>query len=104
MLTWFAKEFAPEAIDEAAIEHMSVEEIMNKKLLEIKPGSEGLITQPYWGPGLKRPLAKGSVIGFNDYHTKYHLYRSIIEGIAFELRNGYDSIRKRTKKNQVMLS
>lgn len=98
MLTWFAKEFAPEAIDEAAIEHMSVEEIMNKKLLEIKPGSEGLITQPYWGPGLKRPLVKGSVIGFNDYHTKYHLYRSIIEGIAFELRNGYDSIRKRTKK------
>ena len=98
MLTWFAKEFAPEAIDEAAIQHMSVEEVMNKKLLEISPGSAGLITQPYWGPGLKRPLAKGSVIGFNDYHTKYYLYRSIIEGIAYALRDGFDSIRLKTHR------
>lgn len=104
MLTWFAKEFAPEAINEADIQHMSVEEVMNRNLLKIKPGCEGLVTQPYWGPGLKRPLAKGSVIGFNDYHTKYHLYRSIIEGIAFALREGYDSIRKRTKKKPRIIS
>lgn len=104
MLTWFAKEFAPEAIDEAAIQHMTVEEVLNRSLLDIKPGCGGLITQPYWGPGLKRPLAKGAMIGFNDFHTKYHLYRSIIEGIAFALRDGFDEIRHRTHRKGRIIS
>lgn len=93
MLTWFYKEFASELMDEAKIQKMAVEELLNKSLEQIPPGSEGLVLQPYWGPGLRRPLAKGAIIGFSDVHTRSHLYRAIIEGIAYALREGLESIQ-----------
>lgn len=97
MLKWFVHEFGEKETLEAAIEEVAPEEILNQKLMEIDPGSDGLILQPYWGPGLSRPLAKGSIIGFYDVHTKYHLYKAIIEGIGFGLREGLDSIQNRGK-------
>lgn len=98
MLHWFSQEFAEKQSVEAEIENLAVEDILNKKLLDIKPGCDGLILQPYWGPGLSRPLAKGAIIGFYDVHTKYHVYRAIIEGIAFALKEGLDGIVKKTKE------
>ena len=94
MLTWFTKEFAAELIDEAKITEWTVEELANEKLKEIPPGSDGLVLQPYWGPGLRRPLSKGAIIGFSDVHTKYHMYRAIIEGIAYALREGLEGIER----------
>ena len=94
MLSWFSKNFASELIDESKIQSMAVEELLNKRLGEIPPGSDGLVLQPYWGPGLRRPLAKGGIIGFSDIHTREHLYRAIIEGIAYALKEGLESIEK----------
>ena len=55
-----------------------------------RPGSMGLILQPYWSPGVRipGPEAKGAIIGFGDVHTRAHLYRAIIEGLAYALREG----------------
>lgn len=94
MLTWFSKEFASEEVNEAKIQKLAIEEVLNSKLALIPPGSNGLVLQPYWGPGLKRPLAKGSIVGFSDIHTREHLYRAIIEGIAYALLEGLISIEK----------
>ena len=94
MLTWFAQQFASDLFDEANIQSMAIEEILNSKIANIPPGSEGLVLQPYWGPGLSRPLSRGAVVGFADYHTREHLYRAIIEGIGYALREGLESIEK----------
>ena len=94
MLSWFSKNFASELIDESKIQDMAVEELLNKRLNDIPPGSDGLVLQPYWGPGLRRPLAKGGIIGFSDIHTREHMYRAIIEGIGYALREGLESIEK----------
>ena len=106
MLNWFSKQFASEAITEATIQKMAVEKLLDDRLALIPPGSEGLVLQPYWGPGLSRPLAKGAIIGFSDVHTKDHLYRAIIEGIAYALREGLESIEKsqRHKIQYLMIS
>lgn len=106
MLTWFAKEFASELIDEAKIEHMAVEELLNSNLAKINPGSDGLVLQPYWGPSLSRPLSKGCIVGFSDNHTREHLYRAIIEGIAYALREGLEGIEKSQhhKINEIRIS
>ena len=106
MLTWFSKEFASELVDEAKIQKMAVEELLNSNLSKIAPGSDGLVLQPYWGPGLSRPLSKGSIIGFTDIHTKFHLYRAIIEGIAYGLREGLEGIEKSQhhKVKELMIS
>ena len=97
MLKWFLHEFGEKENLEATIEKVAPEEIFNEKIMQIRPGCDGLILQPYWGPGLSRPLAKGSIIGFYDVHTKYHIYRSIIEGIGYALKEGLESIERHGK-------
>ena len=59
----------------------------------------GLMLQPYWTPGVRTPgpEAKGAVIGFGDVHTRAHLYRSILEGLAYALRDGKERIEKRSR-------
>ena len=94
MLTWFTKEFAQQEVKEAEIVSMMPLELLNSRLTDIPPGSDGLVLQPYWGPGLRRPLAKGAIIGFSDVHTREHMYRAIIEGIAYALREGLEGIEK----------
>lgn len=106
MLTWFSKEFAHDLNENARKRNKPIEELLNSQLAAVPPGSNGLIVQPYWGPGLSRPLARGAVIGFSDVHTRYHLYRAIIEGIAYSLREGLESIEKsqRKKIKEIMVS
>ena len=97
MLGWFSKNFAADLKTEARVQRNSMEEILNSRLSDIPPGSDGLVLQPYWGPGLSRPLAKGAIIGFSDVHTREHLYRAIIEGIAYALKEGLEGIEKSQK-------
>jgi sugar (pentulose or hexulose) kinase len=58
----------------------------------------GLMLQPYWSPGVREPgpEAKGAIIGFGDIHTRAHVYRAILEGLAYALREGRDKIEKRS--------
>jgi sugar (pentulose or hexulose) kinase len=59
----------------------------------------GLILQPYWSPGIKvpGPEAKGAVIGFGDVHTRAHIYRAILEGLAYALREAKERTERRSK-------
>ena len=65
----------------------------------IPPGSLGLTLQPYWTPGLVHPgpEAKGAMIGFGAAHKKTHMYRALLEGLAYEMRSGRERIEARTK-------
>ena len=55
--------------------------------------------QPFWNPvlGETGPEGRGSIIGFKDFHTRAHVYRALIEGLAFALRAGKAHIERRTK-------
>jgi len=97
MLSWFIKEFCQEESRIAKEHDMSTEELMNSHLWEIPAGCDGLLIQPYWTGGLTNPLARGSMLGFNDRQSKYHIYRAIIEGINFELYGALKKLEKRTK-------
>ncbi|MHA1280855.1 MAG: FGGY-family carbohydrate kinase, partial [Candidatus Helarchaeota archaeon] len=54
----------------------------------------GLILQPYWSPFAFDPSSKGAIIGFSGNHTRVHVYRAIIEGIAYELRRLMEIMQK----------
>ena len=75
------------------------EELFDELVEAVPPGSMGLTLQPYWSPGPKSPgpEAKGAVIGFGDVHDRAHLYRAIIEGLAYALREGLERTRKRLR-------
>jgi len=65
----------------------------------VPAGSMGLVLQPYWSPGVKVPgtEAKGAIIGFGDVHTRAHVYRAILEGLTYSLKEGLNRTVKRTK-------
>lgn len=98
MMKWYIDNFAYEESIEAKKRGITVEELLNERIKDIPAGSDGLVLQPYWQPGLKRPNAKGAIVGFSNVHNKYHLFRAIYEGIAFALREGMDEIMKKTRK------
>jgi sugar (pentulose or hexulose) kinase len=90
MINWFKREFGYKEVEQAKKLGKSAEDIFDEMISSIPPGSMGLTLQPYWSPGVKIPgvEAKGAVIGFGDVHTKAHLYRSIIEGLTYALKEG----------------
>ena len=98
MISWFKKEFAEKEVVQAPQLGISPEELLNRRLKEIPPGSDGLILQPYWAPMLKQPEAKGSIIGFSSEHTRIHIYKAIIEGIGYGLLEGMENLEKSSKQ------
>lgn len=98
MVSWFKREFGFNEERLAAQRGVATEELFDDLVNAVPPGSLGLTLQPYWSPGLKvpGPEAKGAIIGFGDVHTRAHLYRSILEGLAYALREGAERTSKRT--------
>ncbi|MFC2152514.1 FGGY-family carbohydrate kinase [Bacteroidota bacterium] len=98
MINWFKKEFGHKEVELSKKTGQRTEELLDELINDIPPGSMGLTLQPFWSPGLKTPgiEAKGAVIGFGDVHTRAHLYRSIIEGLTYALKDGLIRTQKRT--------
>lgn len=98
LVEWFKQEFGDREVARAA-ELGVAPEVLFDELVETTPaGSMGLILQPTWMPGVRvpGPEAKGAVIGFGDVHTRAHLYRAILEGIAYALREGLEQTERRS--------
>ena len=93
-INWFLKEFGAMNINDLIVDIVDPAEY-DKRLLEIPPGSDGLILQPFWGSQLDKPEVKGSIIGFSDSTTKFHVYKALVEGIAYELRVGFERFEKK---------
>ncbi len=55
---------------------------------EVRPGSEGLIFLPHFAGRVcpNDPDVRGSFIGLNLSHKRGHLFRAIMEGIAYEYK------------------
>lgn len=88
MITWFLKTFA-DAHDDDVDVSLPREVLWEHKAAEISPGAEGLFVVPYWN-GQLTPFwdqdARGVMFGLTGAHTTAHIYRAVLEGIAFELR------------------
>ena len=73
------------------------EEILEVAASRVSPGSEGLLLVPYWNT-TSTPYwdtqASGVMLGFRGRHKKAHVYRAVMEGIAFEQRLGTDGMEK----------
>ena len=96
MASWFKREFGKREEDEALRLGVAPEVVLDKQTTDIPPGSMGLLVHPYWHPRENDPLSKGAMIGFSGEHTRAHVYRAIIEGIAYELRRLGELIARRS--------
>ncbi|MFN8182978.1 MAG: FGGY-family carbohydrate kinase [Candidatus Nanopelagicales bacterium] len=97
MVSWFKDEFGLQERLLAADSGQAPEELLEELVRGVPAGSQGLICQPYWTPGPDlEPYAKGAVFGFGDVHTRAHLYRAILEGIVFAMKDGAQLTQKKT--------
>ncbi len=98
MISWFKEEFGLQETLAADEKNVAAEALFDDLIKDIPPGSMGLVLQPFWTGGLKSPgpEAKGAIIGFGDVHKRAHLYRAILEGLAYSLKEGLAKTEKRS--------
>lgn len=86
---WFRDNFAKDLI---ALEKNGSESAyaqLVKEASTVSPGSEGLIVLPYFSgerTPIMDPKAKGMFFGMNLTHTRAHLFRAILEGMAYGVK------------------
>jgi xylulokinase len=83
LTSWFRQGFGDPALAGAP------DPALDAAAAAIPPGCEGLLTLPYWNCAQTPywdPDARGATIGWQGRHTPAHLYRSILEGVGYELR------------------
>lgn len=91
-VTWF-KGIISEWIEwEEHIQEASFEEFLGKEAEKVPAGSDGLLTIPDWLAPADKLYRKGVMIGFSAKHTRAHMYRSLLEGIAMTLKGHFDNM------------
>ena len=95
LLTWFRDELAAEERIDAQAAGANAFALLSERAAGSPPGSAGLITLPYFS-GERSPIndleAKGVFFGLALSHSRAHLYRSCLEGIAFGLRHNIEAM------------
>lgn len=76
---WFRDHLAPDLPPADAYQRLTAE------AAAAPPGADGLVLLDYWQGNrtpLREPRLSGAVWGFRLHHTRGHLYRAILEGVA----------------------
>jgi xylulokinase len=80
---WFRDEFSPQQDFD----------LLSKEAAAVAPGSDGLVVLPYFS-GERSPIfdsdARGLILGLTVSHTRAHVYRALLEGIAYGLRHHFE--------------
>jgi xylulokinase len=83
---WYAHNIGADAYD-----------VIVKEAEKIPPGSEGLLFLPYL-MGERTPIldakARGMWFGLTASHTRGHLIRAILEGVAYSLRDSFEIFKE----------
>jgi xylulokinase len=90
---WFRDNFAlPETYAEGQ-SAMDVYQLLGDGAATVPPGSEGLLVLPYFS-GERTPIfdsqARGLILGLTLSHSRHHLYRGLLEGVAYGVRHHFD--------------
>ncbi|MFN8493096.1 MAG: FGGY family carbohydrate kinase [Caldilineaceae bacterium] len=90
ILNWFKRNFAQGIEAEAAAKNQSVYQLLDAEAAQIPPGSEGLIALDYF-QGNRTPhtdsAARGAIWGLSLQSTRGHVFRSLMEGVAYGMRD-----------------
>ena len=93
-VSWFVNKLAGTDAAGLGLE-LSDEELLEAAAARLEPGADGLLAVPYWNQS-QTPYwddyARGVILGFRGHHGKAHIFRAILEGIAFEQRMMTDGV------------
>ena len=90
VLQWFRDQLGGPEIEEGRRVDKSAYRLLDERAADIPPGADGLLLLPYL-MGERTPIwdpyARGVYIGLTPYHTRAHMYRAALEGVAFGFRH-----------------
>ena len=96
-LRWFRDNFCAAEKETAALSGISEYDVMCREAETVPVGSERLIYLPYL-MGERTPHldanARGVFFGLSAVHTKKHMLRAVMEGVAFSLRDCVEVFRQ----------
>jgi FGGY-family pentulose kinase len=86
VVKWFKDNYCGKEANIAAQRDVDIYTVLTELAEEVPPGSEGLIVLDYW-QGNRTPYvdpeARGIIRGLSLKHTTGHLFRAIMEGVAY---------------------
>ncbi len=85
---WYRDNLFPDALAAEKNGGPDAYQVMMDGVDQIAPGSDGLITLPYFAgerTPINDPLARGCLLGLTLAHTRAHLYRSALEAVAYSV-------------------
>ena len=93
LVKWFVRAFASADAAEAHRAGRSVYALLDAAAADLPPGSDGLVVLPYF-LGEKTPLhdphARGTIVGLGLHHERRHVFRAVLESVAFGFRHHVD--------------
>lgn len=93
-ISWFRDQFCQEEKQAAAmLANVDVHELLELEAAKTLAGADGVLFLPYL-MGERSPIwdsnATGTFVGLSLHHKKAHLYRAVLEGVAFALRHNIE--------------
>lgn len=85
---WYRDTIFPDAKELESQGGLDAYQTMAEGIGEIPPGSDGLITLPYFAgerTPINDPSAKGILFGLDLSHTRLHMYRSALESVGYSV-------------------
>jgi xylulokinase len=73
-------------------------DLLEAAATRVGPGADGLLLVPYWASAQSPywdPDARGMLFGLAGHHGKEHIFRALMEGIAFEQRLALEGLEAR---------
>lgn len=95
-LRWFRDTLCADEIAQAKATGRDAYEFITAAAEAVPVGAEGLLFLPYLTGERtphKDPDAKGAFIGLSLRHTKAHMARAVLEGVAYGMRDSLDIMR-----------
>jgi xylulokinase len=98
VVRWFADQFGADSGARSGDgDDSSVYQRLDAEAASVPPGADGLIMLPYFS-GERTPMndesARGLLAGLTLSHTQAHVYRAILEGIAYGFRHHLETMRQ----------
>jgi xylulokinase len=93
-VAWFRDNFCAADVEAARQQGIDVHALIERDAAPLPPGAAGLLFLPYL-MGERSPLwdaqASGAFVGLGLHHGRAHLYRAVLEGVAYALRHNIET-------------
>lgn len=94
---WFRDNLAPLEVEAAARLGIDAYELLESQASRVPAGANGVLVIPTFvgaGAPFWEPRARGMVVGLGLGHDRATLARAVMEGVALELRNALEEMRR----------